>query len=172
MRLSFLKDTMSHRFGRAARAGCVVAGLTALVVTTASAAGRRATPQEPSDDKGAAAFTAVCSKCHPAERIVATRRTKSQWEEVLDQMTKLGAPITDDNYDTLIDYLLRHYGKINVNRGESKDIALVASLSPKDADAIVKYRSEHGDFADFDALTKVPGIDVKALEEHRAALDF
>lgn len=163
---------MSHRFGRAARAGCVVAGLTALVVTTAAAAGRRATPQEPSDDKGATAFTAVCSKCHPAERIVATRRTKSQWEEVLDKMTKLGAPITDDNYDTLIDYLLRHYGKINVNRGESKDIALVASLSPKDADAIVKYRSEHGDFADFDALTKVPGIDVKALEEHRAALDF
>ena len=59
-----------------------------------------------------------------------------------------------------------------MNRGKSKDIALVASLSPKDADAIVNYRSEHGDFADFDALTKVPGIDVKALEEHRAALDF
>jgi competence ComEA-like helix-hairpin-helix protein len=128
--------------------------------------------QEGQEDKGAAAFTAVCSKCHPADRIVATRRTRSQWEEILDKMTKLGAQVTDDNYDTLITYLLSHYGKINVNRGEAKDLAMVASISPKDAEAIVKYRTEHGDFADFDALSKVPGIDVKVLEEHKAALDF
>ena len=128
--------------------------------------------QEAQADKGADAFTAVCSKCHPADRIVATRRTRTQWEETLEKMTKLGAQITDDNYETLIEYLLRHYGKINVNRGASKDLALVANITPSDADAIVKYRTDHGDFADFDALSKVPGIDVKALEEHRAALDF
>ena len=166
---------MRERPEKSLRGSRVIASLLAaagigLMAMTAMAASAEA--QEAQPDKGAEAFTAVCSKCHPADRIVATRRTKSQWEEVLDKMTKLGAPITDDNYDTLIDFLLRHYGKINVNRGESKDIALVASLSPKDADAIVKYRSEHGDFADFDALTKVPGIDVKTLEEHRAALDF
>jgi len=148
----------------------VGAGVGLMAMTAVASSPARQEAQQ--DDKGAAAFTAVCSKCHPADRIVATRRTRSQWEEILDKMTKLGAQVTDDNYDTLITYLLSHYGKINVNRGEAKDLAMVASLSPKDAETIVKYRAEHGDFADFDALSKVPGIDVKALEEHKAALDF
>ena len=151
-------------------ASILVAGVLAL--TSASAVASKARGQEAQADKGADAFTAVCSKCHPADRIVATRRTRTQWEETLEKMTKLGAQITDDNYETLIEYLLRHYGKINVNRGASKDLALVANITPSDADAIVKYRTDHGDFADFDALSKVPGVDVKALEEHRAALDF
>ena len=151
-------------------ASILVAGVLAL--TSVSAVASKARGQEAQADKGAEAFTAVCSKCHPADRIVATRRTRTQWEETLEKMTKLGAQITDDNYETLIEYLLRHYGKINVNRGASKDLALVANITPSDADAIVKYRTDHGDFADFDALSKVPGVDVKALEEHRAALDF
>jgi competence ComEA-like helix-hairpin-helix protein len=145
------------------------AGVGLMVMTAAASSPSR---QEAQEDKGAAAFTAVCSKCHPADRIVATRRTRSQWEEILDKMTKLGAQVTDDNYDSLLTYLLSHHGKINVNRGEAKDLAMVASISPKDAETIVKYRTDHGDFADFDALSKVPGIDVKALEEHKAALDF
>jgi competence ComEA-like helix-hairpin-helix protein len=147
----------------------VGAGVGLMAMTAVASSPAR---QDAQDDKGAAAFTAVCSKCHPADRIVATRRTRSQWEEILDKMTKLGAQVTDDNYDSLITYLLSRYGKINVNRGEAKDLAMVASISAKDAETIVKYRTEHGDFADFDALSKVPGIDVKVLEEHKAALDF
>jgi competence protein ComEA len=144
----------------------------AAVLAMVSAVALSATVQDAPPDKGAETFTAVCSKCHPPDRIVAIRRTKSQWEETLDKMTKLGAQINDDNYETLMDYLLRQYGKININRGESKDIALVVHLSVPDADVIVKYRTEHGDFADFDALAKVPGIDVKKLEENKAAISF
>ena len=108
-------------------ASILVAGVLAL--TSVSAVASKARGQEAQADKGAEAFTAVCSKCHPADRIVATRRTRTQWEETLEKMTKLGAQITDDNYDTLIEYLLRHYGKINVNRGASKDLALVANIT-------------------------------------------
>jgi competence protein ComEA len=154
---------------RVVAAWCLTA---AGVLAAFSVVALSATVQDAPPDKGAETFTAVCSKCHPPDRIVATRRTKSQWEEVLDKMTKLGAQINDDNYETLMDYLLRQYGKININRGESKDIVLVVHLSVADADVIVKYRTEHGDFADFDALAKVPGIDVKKLEENKAAISF
>lgn len=133
---------------------------------------RRAPDQEPAKDKGAETFNAACSKCHTPERILAARRTRPEWEEILDKMTKLGAQVTDENYDTLMDYVMRHYGKINVNRGDAKDIAFVVNISEADAVAIVKYRTEHGDFADFDALAKVPGIDMKKLEEKKAAISF
>jgi competence protein ComEA len=135
---------------------------------TARAPQQETTAQDPAEPT----FTATCSKCHTPERILAARRTRTDWEGILEKMTKLGAPVTDDNYDTLMDYLLRRNGKVNINRGDSKEIALIVNLSAADADTIVKYRTEHGDFADYDAVAKVPGIDLKKLEQHREAISF
>jgi competence ComEA-like helix-hairpin-helix protein len=117
----------------------------------------QAPQQEPTtQDPAEPIFTATCSKCHTPERILAVRRTRTDWE----------------NYDTLMDYLLRRNGKVNINRGDSKEIALIVNLSAADADTIVKYRTDHGDFADYDALAKVPGIDLKKLEQHRDAISY
>jgi competence protein ComEA len=128
--------------------------------------------QESSDDPAAQEFQTACSKCHPPDRIVAARRTKTQWEETLEKMTKLGAPINDDNYDILLSYLVHHYGKVNVNRSTPVDIADVVGLTTDEAEKIVKYRDEHGPFVDFDALVKVPGIDPEKLEKNKDAITF
>jgi competence protein ComEA len=128
--------------------------------------------QEPSDDAGAQEFQAVCAKCHPPDRIVAARRTRTQWEETLEKMTKLGAPITDDNYDILLSYLVHRYGKVNVNRSTAADIADAVGLTADEAQKIVKYRDDHGPFADFDALAKVPGVDAAKLEKNKDAITF
>jgi competence protein ComEA len=151
-------------------AWCLSATAAALVALCVAAGSARA--QEPSDDPAAQEFQAVCAKCHPPERIVAARRTKTQWEETLEKMTKLGAPITDDNYDTLLLYLVHHYGKVNVNRSAAADIADVLGLTADEAQAIVKYRDDNGPFADFDALAKVPGVDPKKLEKSKDAITF
>jgi competence protein ComEA len=149
---------------------CIVPGaalMLALCVVTPTAVA-----QEPSDDPGAQEFQAVCSKCHPPDRIVAARRTKTQWEETLEKMTKLGAPITDDNYDILMSFLVHHYGKVNVNRSVAVDIADAVGLTAQEAQAIVKYRDDNGPFADFDALAKVPGVDATKLEKNKDAISF
>jgi competence protein ComEA len=145
---------------------------TTLLVLALCALAPPATAQEPSDDAGAQEFQAVCSKCHPPDRIVAARRTKTQWEETLEKMTKLGAPITDDNYDLLMSFLVHHYGKVNINRSVAADIADAVGLTPEEAQAIVKYRDENGPFADFDAVTKVPGVDAAKLEKNKDAISF
>jgi DNA uptake protein ComE-like DNA-binding protein len=36
----------------------------------------------------------------------------------------------------------------------------------------VAYRKANGNFADFDALLKVPDVDAKKLEAHREAVSF
>jgi competence ComEA-like helix-hairpin-helix protein len=61
---------------------------------------------------------------------------------------------------------------VNVNRAVAQDIAVVLGLSEKDADAVVAYRKANGDFADFDALCKVPGIDSEKLKQAREAASF
>ena len=49
---------------------------------------------------------------------------------------------------------------------------MILSLSEKDAKGIVAYRDANGAFADFEAVKKVPDIDLKKLEEHKDAVTF
>ncbi len=108
----------------------------------------------------------------PPDRIVSVRKTRTEWEEVLDKMITKGAQINDDNYGSIEDYLLRNYGKVNVNKAVKDDLVLIAGVTPAEADSILKVRGENGPFADFDALSKVPGLDTKKLAEKREALTF
>ncbi len=157
-----------HYASRAIRvaAAIFVAGLA--VVTGAAMA---ASAQEP-EDHPAAAFKRTCSTCHDAERILATRRTRTQWEEVIEKMIERGAQGTPEDFTAAEEYLLRVSGRVNINRGLSADIVAVLSLTQKDADAIVEYRKANGDFKDFDDVCKVPGIDLEKLKQGRDAISF
>jgi competence ComEA-like helix-hairpin-helix protein len=52
------------------------------------------------------------------------------------------------------------------------DLQTQIELTAKDADAIVKYRSDHGDFKDWDSLMKVPGIDTAKLTAKKDSIVF
>jgi competence protein ComEA len=117
-------------------------------------------------------FTRMCTKCHPPDRILSQRRTKTQWEEVLEKMTKLGASGTDEEWETVQTYLLKHYGRINVNKAQADDLVQILDLTPADASAIVAYRKAQGDFAGFDALLKVPAVNTEKLQHARNAITF
>jgi competence ComEA-like helix-hairpin-helix protein len=132
---------------------------------------RAAGGQSP-DDHPANAFKRVCSSCHDAERILATRRTRTQWEEVIEKMIDRGAVGTEDEFVAAEQYLLRVSGRVNVNRAVSSDIVAVLGLTEKDADAITEYRKANGEFKDFDDLCKVPGINLEKLKEGRDAVSF
>jgi competence ComEA-like helix-hairpin-helix protein len=125
------------------------------------------------DTKAAQTFTTVCSRCHPIERVTAMRRTRSQWEEVITTMiTSRGAQVTDDDFSTILDYLVKEFGRVDINRAAAEDIVEVLGVTEKVAGAIVGYRKEHGRFEDFDALAKVPGVDRDELEKKRDAITF
>jgi competence ComEA-like helix-hairpin-helix protein len=121
------------------------------------------------DEKAGAMFAASCIDCHDLETATAMRRMPRDWEFVVADMGARGANVTPESSAVIAKYLARHYGLLNVNRATAPEIALVLWLSEKDAAAIVAYRTANGPFADFDALTKVPGIDLPKLT---AARDF
>jgi DNA uptake protein ComE-like DNA-binding protein len=116
-------------------------------------------------------FQRVCGLCHTPERIVANRKTRSEWEETINAMITRGAQVNDDNYGVIEEYLLTNYGRVNVNRGTKDDLVLVAGLTPEEADILMKARTEKP-LADFAALSQVPGLDAKKLEAKKAALTF
>jgi competence ComEA-like helix-hairpin-helix protein len=87
-------------------------------------------------------------------------------------MIEKGASGTEKEFETVFEYLLRNYGRVYVNGAPADEIAAILGLSTKDAEAIVAFRKANGPFPDFDALKKVPAIDVKKLEEHKDAVAF
>src|SRR5216117_2397182 len=48
----------------------------------------------------------------------------------------------------------------------------VSLIATNDANEIVRYRSERGDFRDLDSLKKVPGVDAAILEERKDRIAF
>src|SRR5262245_18437806 len=137
-----------------------------------AAAPQQVAATEAANDPAAGLFAQMCNKCHDGARITAMRRSSTEWEEVLNKMIERGAMGSEKEFETVYDYLLRFFGKLYINNAPPDEIVTILGLSQKYAEAIVAYRKANGSFADFDAVKKVPDIDVKKLEARRDAVAF
>ena len=144
----------------------VLVGL-ALATVGSMAAGQAETRPAPPP-----AFTKVCVRCHASDKVVEGRRYKTQWDQVLEQMTARGATGTDEEFEIIFDYLVAEYGRVAINTAPADEIAHVLHLEPGVADTIVKQRVAAGPFADFDALLAVPGVPAAELTKRRDAIVF
>ena len=157
---------------------CALAASTLVVATLSATPTDQSAEQQPSGatdpaaDPAAGLFWQTCGECHDGTRIVSTRRTRPEWEQVIHKMIEEGATGTPKDFETIFGYLLRHHGKVYINTATPDEIATIVGLSAKDAEAIVAARKTTGSFADLEAVKKVPGIDVKKLEEHKDAVAF
>jgi competence ComEA-like helix-hairpin-helix protein len=151
----------------------IVPAVAVVLLAGAGGQARESSASQDQDQHSAQVFATVCSRCHPLERATVMRRTRSQWEEVITTMiTARGAQISDEDFDTILDYLSREYGRVYINRAPADDIVEALGISNTMASTIVGYRKDHGPYQDFEALTKVPGVDPSALENKRDAIVF
>jgi competence protein ComEA len=167
---------MVYRTLHALRTFVLSAVISALLVAALNAVGQDSQKPDlksPEDLKAEETFTRTCVKCHAVDRVVGSRRTRPQWEEVMTTMqTARGAVIEDNDWDVILDYLVKQHGRVNVNRATIDDLIEVLGVTTETADTIVKYRKEHGNFADYDGFAKVPGLDLEKLEKKRDAISF
>ena len=115
---------------------------------------------------------AVCGACHDVDTAIGERRTKEGWKATVEAMVNRGARATDNEVNTVIEYLSRYFGVVNVNRATAKEIEEVVEIPPESAAAMVQYRTEKGGFADLDSVKKVPGLDAKVIEERKDRISF
>jgi competence ComEA-like helix-hairpin-helix protein len=115
----------------------------------------------------------ACSECHGLPTVTETRRTRTSWEDVVDEMVGLGAKLEGESTKKqAVAYLARWFGRANVNIASAKDLQDVGGFTPKEAAALVRYRSRHGDFHSFEDLQKVPGLGLAALDKNKARIAF
>src|SRR5678816_4211419 len=116
-------------------------------------------------------FMNRCGSCHGTERALVAPRTKKGWEAVLAEMANIGAQLEPGYQETILAFLTERYGLVNVNAANAEELVALG-LSKKDADTIGSYRSDHGPFADFAALQRVPGLDGDRLNAVRERVAF
>ncbi len=59
---------------------------------------------------GQAIVDSRCSLCHGVDRVVAAKHTKAQWMSIVNRMVYLGAPLTPDQTQTVLQYLNTNFG--------------------------------------------------------------
>ena len=127
--------------------------------------------QDDGSKKGEEVFLNRCGSCHGTERALAAPRTRKGWEVVLADMANIGAQLETGEQEAVLAFLTERHGLVNVNTANAEELVGLG-LSNKDAETIGAYRSEHGPFADFAALHRVPGLDVDRLNAVRERVAF
>ena len=132
--------------------------------------------QDLPEGKGKKLVEDTCGGCHGVDAVMSQKASREGWESIVGDMVSRGASGSDADIKTIIDYLAANFGtgpaKVNVNKAASKDIETALGLTTKEADAIVKYRADNGDFKDWEALTKVKDVDAKKLEAKKDRISF
>ena len=146
--------------------------IAAIILFSGSAGGQKAVLDASREDKAdKAAFEGICGVCH-LPSMANDIRSQSEWRETVDQMVKVGAKGTDQEFDRVMRFLLRNLTKVNVNTATAPEIAPVLEVSDATAQAIVKRRTENGSYKTIDELKKVPGVDASKLEARRDRVVF
>ena len=115
----------------------------------------------------------ICSACRSPAVVIGKQRTKAEWKSTMTQMLQEETDVTEEETDKIIDYLSANFpAKINVNKAAASELETALELPAKDAEAIVHYREEKGDFKTLDDLKKVPGVDAARIEANKDRLAF
>jgi competence protein ComEA len=123
--------------------------------------------QDLPEGKGKDLVDQVCGACHGTDLVSSRRATKQGWSYIVDDMVSRGASATNEQIAQINEYLAKNFGQVNVNKGPASELASVLEISDAQAQAIIKYRGEHGDFKSVDDLKKVPGLENAGLDKKK-----
>jgi competence protein ComEA len=167
---------MSFRMSR------TVAAMVAVIIAAAVSppAGQEGQQLIPSgeglpDGPGKDVTVKACGPCHEARRAASVRLTSDGWAAVIDGMRKRGAPVSDETFPVILEYLSTYFlgeaaQPLNVNTASQIDFEAAGGLLRREAAAVVQYRDKNGRFKSLDDLKKVPGLDFKKIESRRDSM--
>ena len=119
----------------------------------------------------------VCGRCHSPERAASVHQNRGEWEDTVTKMLRLGAQGSDDELDEVLTYLTAHYGPekpgpLNMNKATSVDLQTTLLLRRSQAQAVIQYRLERGEFKSIEDLRSVPGLDFGKIEAKKSRIVF
>ncbi len=149
----------------------VTAGFALIALAAAS---RPASAQQLPDGPGKAEVTKLCGTCHPPERGASVRLTREGWQDVMTRMVGLGLKASDDDLNTVLEYMATHFkgeaaAPLNVNRATPVQLQSIAGLLRSESAALIAHRNKTP-CKTLDDLKGVQGVDFAKIEKRRDRL--
>jgi competence ComEA-like helix-hairpin-helix protein len=186
-------------------ASSLMLGLSWLIAVAQSAPPKNEIDALP-DGPGKEVVRKSCLSCHGVRIATSKRGTEDDWAVIVSQMIGRGAIISDDDADTIVEYMATHFGpenanagqnneskpasaepapatgngevhpaaptSVNVNSASAKELETSLGLSKPEAEAIVHYREQNGNFKDWEQVANVPGVDAQKIKDHQKDIVF
>jgi hypothetical protein len=64
-----------------------------------------------SKDRGRELVQDVCTYCHNLDRLQGKELNREEWRGLIKGMVSEGAPVTEEEFSAILDYLEKHYGR-------------------------------------------------------------
>ena len=117
----------------------------------------------------------LCGSCHGAETVASVRHTPEGWREVIARMVAAGAKGTEQELETVFQYLSTQFPAeaqqaLNLNTARAVELESVAGLLRKEAAALIAHREKNGPCKKLEDLKKVAGLDYKKIEARKERL--
>lgn len=146
-----------------------IMGFIITLVTGVSGMAGVAAAQDP--DPNRPAVDAVCGRCHGAAQFMDKPRSWERWNDVFNQMTRIGASGTDDQLEQVTTYFLDHLTTLSINTANSEELTDVLNVSQGVAQEIITRRNQKP-FKSIAQLGGVPGVDRVRLQRIQARILF
>jgi len=115
----------------------------------------------------------ICTACHGLEVAEGSSRPKQDWAQVVEEMVRKGAEGTKADLEMVVNYLSVTYGPdININKASAKDLEGMLDITPDQSGALVKYRTDKGNFKALADLKQVPGIPAEKFDGVQAKIKY
>lgn len=62
-------------------------------------------------DRGRELVEDVCTYCHSLQKLQDQQLTRDEWRDLIKGMIFEGAPVTDEEFSVILDYLAKNFGK-------------------------------------------------------------
>ena len=116
-----------------------------------------------------------CGNCHAPDVVASVRLTPQAWREVIARMVAAGAEGTDQEFETVFQYVSTQFPvesqtALDLNTASAVELESVASLLRKEAAALIAYREKNGPCKKLEDLRKVEGLDYKKIEARKDRL--
>jgi len=119
------------------------------------------------DGPGKDVVLKLCRDCHDLDTVTAENRTKDGWKKTIEKMGERGAEGTEDQFEAVIVYLTKNFGRVNINAGTADELVAGLGFSAKEAEAVVDYRGANGVYKDWQDLKKVKGMDAAKVDAQK-----
>ena len=117
----------------------------------------------------------LCGNCHGPETVASVRHAPEGWREVIARMVAAGAKGTEQELETVFQYVSTQFPveaqqALNLNTAAAVDLESVAGLLRKESAALIAHREKNGPCKKLEDLKKVAGLDYKKIEARKERL--